>query len=79
VGGDIGVTPMIGMNDSAGETFSLADASTLVSWARSSGYVTRLAFWSVGRDNGGCPGTVSGSCSGISQSNYQFSSVFEGF
>jgi chitinase len=74
----LGITPMIGTNDSH-ETFTLANASTLVSWANSNG-VTLLAFWSIGRDNGGCPnGTVSPSCSGISQSNFQFSSIFRGF
>lgn len=75
----LGITPMIGANDSAGETFTLANASSLVSWANSNG-VSLLAFWSVGRDNGGCPtGAVSPSCSGISQSNFQFSSIFHGF
>ncbi len=77
----MGCTPMIGQNDSPGEIFSLADAQTLVNWAKGTSYVTRLAFWSVGRDNGGCAGSgsASPSCSGVSQSNYQFSSIFEGF
>jgi hypothetical protein len=79
-GTQLGITPMIGVNDSAGETFTLANATSLVSWANSNG-VTELAFWSVGRDNGGCPGggAASPSCSGISQSNFQFSSIFHGF
>jgi len=76
----LGITPMIGVNDSAGETFTLANATSLASWAGSNG-VTELAFWSVGRDNGGCPGggAASPSCSGISQSTWQFSSIFHGF
>jgi hypothetical protein len=78
-GSALGITPMIGANDSAGETFTLANATSLASWANSNG-VKLLAFWSVGRDNGGCPnGQVSPSCSGISQSNFQFSSIFHGF
>ena len=79
-GTQLGITPMIGVNDSAGETFTLANATSLVSWANSNG-VTELAFWSIGRDNGGCPGggAASPSCSGISQSNFQFSSIFRGF
>ncbi|HTX91623.1 MAG TPA: carbohydrate-binding protein [Anaerolineales bacterium] len=79
-GTQLGITPMIGVNDSAGETFSLANATSLVSWANSNG-ITELAFWSVGRDNGGCPGggAASPSCSGISQSTFQFSSIFHGF
>jgi len=76
----LGITPMIGQNDSAGEVFTTANASSLVSWANSNG-ITELAFWSVGRDNGGCPGQASASptCSGVSQSNFQFSSIFHGF
>jgi len=79
-GTQLGITPMIGQNDSAGEVFTLSNASSLVSWANSNG-VTELAFWSVGRDNGGCPGqtTASATCSGVSQSNFQFSSIFHGF
>ncbi len=74
----LGITPMIGTNDSR-ETFTLANAQALVNWSNSNG-IALLAFWSVGRDNGGCPnGSVSASCSGIAQSNFQFSSIFHGF
>jgi chitinase len=75
---NLGVTPMIGRNDT-GPTFSLADASKLVSWANGQ-HVGRLAFWSVGRDNGGCPnGSVQPTCSGIAQSTYQFTGIFRGY
>jgi hypothetical protein len=76
----LGITPMIGVNDSGGETFTTGNASSLASWANSNG-VTELAFWSVGRDNGGCAGggAASPSCSGVSQSNFQFSSIFHNF
>jgi hypothetical protein len=75
----LGITPMIGTNDSRNETFTLQDAQEIVTWSNSNG-VSLLAFWSVGRDNGGCPnGTVSPTCSGISQSTWQFSSIFHGF
>jgi hypothetical protein len=74
----LGVTPMIGRNDT-GPIFSVADAQKLVGWANSN-HIGLLAFWSVGRDNGGCPGGgVSPTCSSISQSQYQFTSVFGGF
>jgi Carbohydrate binding domain len=74
----LGVTPMIGDNDT-GPVFTIADAQELVSWAESEN-IGRLAFWSEGRDNGGCPsGGVSPTCSGISQSQYQFTSIFAGF
>ena len=76
----MGLTPMIGQNDSAGEIFSLNDASNVESYAASKG-IAVLSFWSEGRDNGGCPGTTSASstCSGISQSTGQFTTTFEPF
>lgn len=74
----IGITPMIGRNDSP-ETFTLEDAQQVINWAKNNN-IALVAFWSVGRDNGGCPnGTVSPSCSGIAQSLFQFSSIFRGF
>jgi chitinase len=76
----LGITPMIGVNDSAGETFTLANAASLVSWAKSNN-IALLAFWSVGRDNGGCAGggAASASCSGVSQATWGFSHTFQGF
>jgi chitodextrinase len=74
----LGVTPMIGKNDT-GPIFSIADGQKLVSWANTN-HIGFLGFWSVGRDNGGCPGGgVSPTCSSISQSTYQFTSIFAGF
>jgi chitodextrinase len=74
----LGVTPMIGRNDT-GPIFSIADGQKLVAWANTN-HIGLLAFWSVGRDNGGCPGGgVSPTCSSISQSTYQFTSIFAGF
>ncbi len=40
---------MIGPNDTPGETFSLADAKTVVAFAKANG-VGRLSFWSLNRD-----------------------------
>jgi hypothetical protein len=74
----LGVTPMIGRNDT-GPIFSIADGQKLITWANSN-HIGLVAFWSVGRDNGGCPGGgVSPSCSSISQSTYQFTNIFAGF
>ena len=73
----LGVTPMIGDNDT-GPVYTIADAQQLLSWAQSH-HIGRLAFWSEGRDNGGCSGAVSPTCSGISQSTFQFTSVFKAF
>ncbi len=75
----IGITPMIGTNDTPGETFTLSDASTTLKYARSNSVVRRLSMWSVGRDRGGCNGTVSPSCSGITQGDWEFSRIFQAF
>ena len=76
----IGVTEMVGIDDyGAAETFTEADASTVLSWAESKG-ISTLSFWALERDNGGCPGTGgSDSCSGISQSTWYFSNKFAPF
>ena len=77
----IGITPMIGQNNTQGEIFDLSDADQLLAYARTASYVGWLSFWSVGRDNGGCPGqtTASASCSGIAQSSYEFTDTFMAF
>ncbi len=80
-GDNIGITPMIGVNDTNTEIFTLSNASGLVSWAQGQTYVNRLAFWSLARDNGGCAnqGFASATCSGVAQSTWQFSSLFKVF
>jgi hypothetical protein len=77
----IGITPMIGVNDTNTEIFTLANASALVTWAKGQTFVNRVAFWSLARDNGGCPnqGFASPTCSGVSQNTWQFSSSFAPF
>jgi hypothetical protein len=76
----VGITPMIGQNDSAGEIFGLSDASQVLSFAQSN-KIGEIAFWEVSRDNGGCAGstTASDSCSGVSQSTYQYTGIFKPF
>ncbi|MFF0573358.1 carbohydrate binding domain-containing protein [Streptosporangium saharense] len=74
----LGLTPMIGKNDT-GSTTTQADARSLLNWANSN-HVAYIGFWSAGRDNGGCPnGQVSPTCSGISQSPWEFTTIFKGF
>jgi len=74
----LGVTPMIGRNDT-GPIFTQAHARHLVTWANGN-HIGQLGFWSVGRDNGGCPGGgVSPTCSSISQSSFEFTTIFGGF
>jgi hypothetical protein len=76
----IGVTEMPGIDDyGADETFTEADATTVLNWAKSEG-ISTLSFWALQRDNGGCPGTGgSDTCSGISQPTWYFSNTFEPF
>ena len=76
----LGNTPMIGQNDTTSEIFTLADASTVESYANSKG-IALLSFWAEGRDNDGCPnaGYASSTCSGISQANGAFTQVFQPF
>lgn len=74
----LGVTPMIGRNFN-GNVFELSHARKLVDWANAN-RIGLLAFWSIERDNGGCPGSVSPYCSGASsQQDYEFTQIFKGF
>jgi hypothetical protein len=75
----LGITPMIGVNDTPGQTFTVADARALVQYAQSNQSVARLSMWSVGRDNGSCSRTVSPTCSGIAQKTWEFSHIFARF
>ena len=77
----IGVTPMIGINDTNTEIFQLSDAQSLLNFANANNYITRIAMWSVARDNGSCAGQgfASPVCSGISQSNWAFSNILKPF
>jgi chitinase len=73
-----GNTPMIGVNDTTSEVFSTANANTLVAFAKSKG-IQELAFWALGRDKAcATNGTLSDTCSGTTQSAWQFSSIFNG-
>lgn len=73
----LGVTPMIGRNFN-GNVFEIAHARKLVQWANSE-RIGLLAFWSIERDNGGCPGNVGPYCSGTAQGDYEFTQIFRGF
>jgi hypothetical protein len=71
----IGITPMIGQNDVQGEVFYLEDANDLAQWA-SQRKIGRLAMWSANRDHQ-CANASDPlySCSHITQTPYQFSSI----
>jgi Glycosyl hydrolases family 18 len=76
----IGVTEMPGIDDfGADETFSTANAVTILRWAQQAG-LGLISFWALQRDNGGCVGTKgAGACSGVAQPTWYFSHVFEHF
>jgi chitinase len=74
-----GNTPMLGINDTRSDIFSTSNANALESFAKSNG-ITELSFWALGRDKqcGGSTTDDSNNCSGVSQSAWQFSSIFNG-
>lgn len=73
----IGISGMNGLSDQQ-ELTSPATWTSIRDWANSR-HLARLAFWSVNRDRP-CPGGgVVSNCSGISQSNWQFTSITAGF
>jgi Glycosyl hydrolases family 18 len=61
------------------EVTYLADAQTMLNFARTNG-MNLLSIWAIQRDNGGCPGTRdSNTCSGITQNTWDFSHLLEQF
>jgi hypothetical protein len=76
----VGVTEMPGIDDfGAPETFTTANAASVYNWAVAKG-INTISLWALQRDNGGCPGQGgSDSCSGTTQSTWQFSHTFEPF
>jgi hypothetical protein len=73
----IGISGMNGLSDQQ-ELTSPATWTRIRDWANSH-HIARLAFWSVNRDRP-CPGGgVTSNCSGINQSNWQFTSITAGF
>jgi Cellulose binding domain/Glycosyl hydrolases family 18 len=77
----IAVTPMIGVNDTSSEVFSLADASSLASFAQSKG-LAWLSMWSATRDSecsGGAQGFASATCSSVVQSAGAFGKALSAY
>ncbi|MFE1911294.1 carbohydrate binding domain-containing protein [Streptomyces anandii] len=73
----IGISGMNGLSDQQ-ENTTPAIWTQIRDWANSH-HIARLAFWSVNRDRP-CPGGgVVSNCSGISQNNWQFTSITSGF
>jgi chitinase len=61
----IAVTPMIGMNDTSSETFTIADVDTLTAYAAGNG-LAGLHFWSLDRDTPCADTYASPTCNSVS-------------
>ena len=77
----VGITTMIGRNDVTSEVFTTADADEVLRFARKTG-IGLLSFWSLNRDHscatGGSAGTgARDDCSGVRQSPFEFTRLFE--
>lgn len=72
----MGISSMNGLTD-VGETVTVADFETILGYTQQNG-LARLAFWSVNRDRN-CTGGSSASCSGVSQSDWEYTRVFAQF
>ncbi|MER7922858.1 cellulose binding domain-containing protein [Streptomyces sp. NPDC096057] len=73
----VGLTPMLGQNDTAGEVFTVADAQQVLTFARQN-HLGELGFWDVTRDGNACTGGLS-ECTNIPQTPYQFSKLFAAY
>jgi chitinase len=72
----VGLTPMIGRNDTIPETFTLEDAAEVAAWADAND-IRLLSLWSLNRDHAGTG--VSPTSSGIAQDDFAFTKVFAPF
>ncbi|TDO17536.1 glycosyl hydrolase family 18 (putative chitinase) [Mycobacterium sp. BK086] len=75
---NIGVTPMLGVNDVITEVFTVADAQALEDWARTKG-IGMLSMWQVLRDIPGTLGQATTGASGLSDPQGAFSNVFNDY
>lgn len=74
----VAITPMIGVNDVAAETFKVDDATQLVDFAKSKG-LGWLSMWSAARDKqcpGGAKNSADATCSSIVQDAGAFAKAF---
>jgi len=74
----IGVTPMIGVNDVESEVFKLSDAQALEEFARATG-IGMLSMWSIQRDTPGSLGHASPSASGLNDAAGSFSKTWNDY
>ncbi|MFG2823925.1 fibronectin type III domain-containing protein [Kitasatospora sp. NPDC048365] len=73
----LGISGMNGLSDN-NETTTVQNWTDIRDWANTN-HIARLAFWSVNRDRGCAGGGLQETCSGIAQSDWQFTSITAGF
>ncbi|MGW4437594.1 lectin [Streptomyces sp. NPDC004596] len=73
---DMGISSMNGVTDD-NETVTVNDFRTILAYAQAH-HLARLTFWSANRDRP-CTGGPADSCSGVSQSAWDYTRVFAGY
>jgi hypothetical protein len=73
---DMGISSMNGVTDN-NEVVTVGDFRTILSYAQQH-HLARLTFWSANRDRP-CTGGGSDSCSGVSQSDWDYTRVFAAY
>ncbi|MFJ9338569.1 carbohydrate binding domain-containing protein [Streptomyces sp. NPDC101733] len=73
----LGISGMNGVSDNQ-EVTTVQNWTGIRDWANTH-HIARLAFWSVNRDRGCAGGGLQETCSGIAQSDWQFTSITAGF
>ncbi|MEU9986425.1 lectin [Streptomyces sp. NPDC048045] len=73
---DMGISSMNGITDN-NETVTVNDFRTILAYAQQH-HLARLTFWSANRDRP-CTGGPADSCSGVSQSAWDYTRVFAGY
>ena len=74
----LGISSMNGKTDNAGETVTLANFNSILSYAQTN-HLARLTYWSANRDRACGSGSDGDTCSGVSQSANDFSKVIGKF
>ncbi|EST35456.1 lectin [Streptomyces roseochromogenus] len=73
---DMGISSMNGITDQ-NETVTVNDFRTILAYAQQH-HLARLTFWSANRDRP-CTGGPADSCSGVTQSDWDYTRVFAGY
>lgn len=71
----IELTPMIGVNDTQDETFTLADVDTVMTWAKANG-LAGVHYWSLDRDASCSGGGGGDACDSVNTAPLQYTNEF---